>query len=374
MPVDADELRQAILACKPTTEKRDLAARSYEELREEYSSLSRYESAALRLLPPSGWDWSSCSPRLVGVRTDAVPLWRFLRKVVSRAPYPPHPGRTRKYWAMDRGRVIGLVELADGTLVNAARERWVGWDAKTRSVRRRYIIDMSTCVPIVPFGLLTGGKCLAIVVRSDDVRCDWMVHYRLPLAAIITTSLFGKSSQYNRARGWEYVGLTDGLTHSHVPIVLKRSIWQYAKQRRLKGIVDRERGSTTGQFFSLLAEVERDLGVKLPMGEVVQRGTYAAALADNAVDWLRDGLGQLQGTIWSADEASIFWQTRWRDMRYPKKADEIAEYNPQQYTLRKVMDALQSEMRRPPDRGTLANEDRQCEPDPAAPDIAQDVT
>ena len=168
--------------------------------------------------------------------------------------------------------------------------------------------------------------------------------------------------------------MTDGLAHSHVPIVLKRSIWQYAKQRRLKGIVDRERGSTTGQFFSLLAEVERDLGVKLPMGEVAQRGTYAAALADNAVDWLRDGLGQLQGTIWSADEASIFWQTRWRDMRYPKKADEIAEYNPQQYTLRKVMDALQSEMRRPPDRGTLANEGRQCEPDPAAPDIAQDVT
>jgi len=43
--------------------------------------------------------------------------------------------------------------------------------------------------------------------------------------------------------------------------------------------------------------------------------------------------------------------------------------------MRKQIEPLrQPYPKRPPDRGTLANEDRQCEPDPAAPDIAQDVT
>ena len=376
MPIDADELRQAILACKPTDEKRDLAARSLEELTEQYDSLRRYERAALALLPPAGWDWQNCSPTLLGVRRDAVPLWRFLRKVVSRAPYPPHPGRTRKYWVMDRGAVVGIVELADGTLVNAARERWVGWNKDERALRRRYCVDMSTCVAIQPFGTLTGGKCAAILVATADVESDWSSQYRMPLAAVITTSLYGKGSQYNRARGWEYIGLTQGVAHSHVPAAVKRMVWHFAKQQKLRGMAQRDAGGTIGQFFTIVEEVCRNLGVKLPRGALVQRGTYVAMLHDNARGWLCDGLGELHGTAPTIGEASAFWQTRWRNMRYAKKADELAEYDPQQYRLRTVMDYLQEETKRPPDRGTLANEDRQCEPDPAAPDIeqAQDVT
>ena len=173
------------------------------------------------------------------------------------------------------------------------------------------------------------------------------------MAAVLTTSLYGKSSQYNRLKEWAYIGQTEGVAITHIPQSVRRGCITHAKRAALRGTKDRASGATIGNFFSLFGEVCSNLGITAPKA-TAKRGVYVAPLAANAQTWLRDGHGELNHNAKTAVEASEFWQNRWRDMRFPKKADEVSEWDPAYYSLNATMERMEDE--RAPSKGTSGSQ------------------
>lgn len=71
-------------------------------------------------------------------------------------------------------------------------------------------LEMSVCVGM---GMLTRyltGKLLAYIGISDLVVVVWDWRYGTDIKYIFTTSLYGKSSIYNRIKGLKYLGLSEG--------------------------------------------------------------------------------------------------------------------------------------------------------------------
>ena len=72
------------------------------------------------------------------------------------------------------------------------------------------VVDLSVCVA---FGYLTNylsGKLAIFTAISKEVIDKYNEKYNTNIELLVTTSIFGKSSIYNRVRNLKYLGLTEG--------------------------------------------------------------------------------------------------------------------------------------------------------------------
>lgn len=89
-------------------------------------------------------------------------------------------------------------------------------------------MNMSTCVPLQPFGFnFNGGKLLASLVFSQEVQEYFQQKYNEPLLGITTTSLYGKSIQYDRLECLKFVGYTKGNSVQNIPSEVTKLCNQY---------------------------------------------------------------------------------------------------------------------------------------------------
>ena len=89
---------------------------------------------------------------------------------------------------------------------------------------------MSTRVPVQPFGYkFTGGKLLAMLVFSKEVNDYYYKKYNEPLLGITTTSLYGKSVQYDKLKELKFVGYTKGNSVKDIPSEVTKICNEYLK-------------------------------------------------------------------------------------------------------------------------------------------------
>jgi hypothetical protein len=92
-----------------------------------------------------------------------------------------------------------------------ARDTWIGWDNKARTRNLVYAMDAYVLGALPPYNHILGGKLISYLMASNEVRRIYERKYRGKvtniskrkanrLACIFTTSLYGKSSQYNRVK------------------------------------------------------------------------------------------------------------------------------------------------------------------------------
>ena len=110
------------------------------------------------------------------------------------------------------GKLIGLFGLCDPVFSVAARDAWIGWDLNARKARLRNVLEAFILGAVPPYSMLLGGKLVAMLCASDEVRRAFQRKYGegtslitgAPadgrLALIATTSALGRSSIYNRLR------------------------------------------------------------------------------------------------------------------------------------------------------------------------------
>src|SRR4030042_243147 len=148
------------------------------------------------------------------VSPKQLDLFRILRFYWS-SPYSEYVGRRIKLLVRDNALpkkpVIGIAALGSSIVHIPARDKWVGWDTKTRTKNLVYAMDAYVLGALPPYNYLLGGKLLSYIIASNEVRKIFERKYRRVvtniskrtanrLACIFTTSLYGKSSQYNRIK------------------------------------------------------------------------------------------------------------------------------------------------------------------------------
>ena len=181
-------------------------------------------------------DPPSIDPQLVQVTPDSVEsrLFRFACLLWS-VPVSQGFGRRLRFLVRDRnnGCLIGLFALGDPVFNLSARDNWIGWSHEDRRDRLVHIMDAYVVGAVPPYSKLIGGKLVAALIGSTEVKRAYEKKYlgrqsvirkrehNARLVLLTTTSALGRSSIYNRLfipNGPRFlrIGTTKGFGHFHL--------------------------------------------------------------------------------------------------------------------------------------------------------------
>jgi len=243
-------------------------------------------------------------------------LWWYGRVSVSSAPLSGEVGRRIHYLVRDKktGFVLGIVGLASDLTI-PIRDKYIGWtnDNKWKGKRINYLMNIQHCVATPELSNYLTGKLCALSALSSEIQEHFNDKYHHPLAMMTVTSLFGKSSMYNRLTGFEYLGVTKGYSVMLVPLEVKRQMREDYKREKGKhseiyynedGSVRERYGVVKGyQKLSKYAEVQRVENV---------RGVYVIPLAQNHREFLCCETDILEPLVHPPFESlANYWKERW---------------------------------------------------------------
>ncbi|WP_201778072.1 Druantia anti-phage system protein DruA [Thermanaerothrix daxensis] len=174
-------------------------------------------------------------PILVEVTTEQQHnLFRVARLLWS-IPFSKGYGRRLRFLIMDRAnnKLIGLLALQSPPLSFPARDRLFRYPPGRKTEMVNQTMDIQTLGAVPPYDRLLGGKLVALIAASNEIRQVYWHKYSgratemaqriLPphLVALTTTSAFGRSSLYNRLRYngiriAESLGYTEGYGTFHL--------------------------------------------------------------------------------------------------------------------------------------------------------------
>jgi len=184
--------------------------------------IKRYENDLLRFIA-DGREVkpSNVSPCIIEVKPDSEDelLFRYAYLHWS-IPVSAGYGRRLRFLVKDaaNNKLIGILGLGDPVYALRARDEWIGWDRKAKKENLYHVMDAFVLGAVPPYSYLLGGKLVAMLACSNEVRCAFRRRYsgkkslikekvRPPYLSLITTaSALGRSSIYNRIKtnGQEY--------------------------------------------------------------------------------------------------------------------------------------------------------------------------
>lgn len=127
-------------------------------------------------------------------------------------------------------KYLGIISLSSDAYSYEKRDEYIQWSNEDKCKKLKYIMNMSTCVPLQPFGFnFTGGKLLAMLAFSKEIQEYYFNKYKEPLLGITTTSLYGKSIQYDKLKELTFIGYTKGNSVKDVPSEVTNICNQYLK-------------------------------------------------------------------------------------------------------------------------------------------------
>jgi hypothetical protein len=258
----------------------------------------------------------------------------------SSFPSTDRPGRRMKFLIRDLGHpkqpLMGICCLSSPVRQLRVRDDWIGWQgAEHRSTRARNlvsVIDLSTCVSMPPYSALTGGKLLAGLMVSDEVRQMYQLRYRDRVTLhqkvkadefyLMTTSgCYGSNAPLYKgikSEGrslYRFIGNSRGYSHFQIDPMLYEQV---------KAFVRRRRPETAGKFrtwanskIRVLRMAARELGI--PEEDLVfsghKRAIFAAPMAHN---WRSLLLGETRKPEFIGYPAAgivNYWKQNWLSRR-----------------------------------------------------------
>jgi hypothetical protein len=159
----------------------------------------------------------------------------------------PKIGQTVRYVAQYGQSCVALLSFSASSLKCAARDRWIGWDARVQFGRLKLIANNSRFLILPEWHRPNlGSKVLALCERR--LPRDWLERFGHPLLLLET---FVDPQRFHgtvyRAANWTCVGLTQGFRrtatgYSAAPQVPKqvfvRALHPHARQRLAQPVLD----------------------------------------------------------------------------------------------------------------------------------------
>lgn len=318
------------------------------------SRLSRFEDQLLdRIASGTDIDPNRIAPRLIEVlpRTDNELLFRYACLHWS-VPTSSGYGRRLRFLVEDaqNGKLIGLFGLCDPVFSVGARDSWIGWDLRNRKKRLRNVMEAFILGAVPPYSHLLGGKLVATLCASDEVRHAFRRKYGQGislikrkaadgrLALIVTSSALGRSSVYNRVRYQNRrlmlpIGFTGGWGEFQFANGAYSKIREYAESFCDQTAKHESWGTGFRNRREVIRRVLASVGLSGQwMNHGVRRELFVMPLAKNSCEFLRDECNRLRWYHQSAAALADYSLTRWVLPR-AERNHEYLDYSGESFRL-----------------------------------------
>ena len=278
-------------------------------------------------------DPASIQPELVQVLPSSPEsrLFRFACLLWS-VPVSQGFGRRLRFLVRDKqnGCLIGLFALGDPVFNLSARDNWIGWTHQDRRDRLVHVMDAYVVGAVPPYSHLIGGKLVAALMGSMEVKQAYERKYlaresvirkrnnRARLVLLTTTSALGRSSIYNRLAipdGPRFlrIGSTKGFGHFHLYGSVFDSLREHLEAIGHPYASGHRFGMGPNWKLRVARAALEDLGIdgNSILRHGVEREVYAIPLADNWREVLAGKRKRTRSLTRSAAEISRFCLNRW---------------------------------------------------------------
>ncbi|MGA3286738.1 MAG: Druantia anti-phage system protein DruA [Bacteroidota bacterium] len=271
------------------------------------------------------------------------------------SPYSEYVGRRIKLLIRDSSLpdkpIIGIAALGSSIIHIPERDEWVGWDIKTRTRNLVYTMDAYILGALPPYNYLLGGKLVSYILASNEVRNIFSHKYKNKitniskrkanrLACIFTTSLYGKSSQYNRIKFdnrllYIPIGKTKGYGTLHLTDETFDAMRELTKSRKI--IITNRFGDGPIWRMRVIRTASELLGFdpNFLLQHSFQRNIYAIPLAHNFKEFLTGIHSKLNYFDYPLSSIVEYWQTRWLKQRKsnPDVRRNVLAFAPEQFRI-----------------------------------------
>lgn len=278
-------------------------------------------------------DPASIDPELVEVTAQSLEsrLFRFACLLWS-VPVSQGFGRRLRFLVRDRqnGCLIGLFALGDPVFNLSARDSWIGWTHEDRCERLVHVMDAYVVGAVPPYSRVIGGKLVAALMASSEVKRAYERKYigreaviskkenRARLVLLTTTSALGRSSIYNRLaipNGARYlrIGTTKGFGHFHLSGEIFESLRGYLEATGHPYASGHRFGMGSNWRIRVARAALEKIGIDgngiLKHG--VEREVYAIPVASNWQDILLGRHKNVRSCTLPTSEIADFCLNRW---------------------------------------------------------------
>jgi len=265
-------------------------------------------------------------------------LFRVYRHYWS-SPYSEYVGRRIKIivrdLALSNKPVIGIIALGSSIIHIPERDKWIGWDKNKRTENIIYTMDAYVLGALPPYNYLLGGKLLSYLIASKELINIYKRKYKNritsisnrkanDIACIFTTSLYGKSSQYNRItyndiKLYELIGYTKGYGSLHLTDETFNAMIELLKEKNI--LISNRFGYGPSWRMRVVRSVADILGFDSDflLRHSFKRAIYLTPLASNYLEFLNGNDKKLKYYNFSIKDLSEYWRNRW----YLKRKDNL---------------------------------------------------
>ncbi|OGG55067.1 hypothetical protein A3D62_01825 [Candidatus Kaiserbacteria bacterium RIFCSPHIGHO2_02_FULL_49_11] len=303
---------------------------------------------------------SKIKPRIEVCETkEQNNLFRLFRYYWS-SPASDYVGRRMRLIIRDDGvegsPVMGIAAIGSSIIHIPDRDKWIGWDTKTRSENLISMMDAYVIGALPPYNELLGGKLMAYILASNELRTLYKKKYRgkktiikgrtaSRLVLLATTSLYGThSAQYARLKYgktllYQPIGSTSGYGSLHISSETFEAMRELAE---VKGFNTSNRFGMGPNWRMRIIRATCDI-LKLDSDVILkhsfQRGLYAVSLAVNSKSFLRGESKSLIYRNMPLKKLVKFWKKRWFDMRIqnPDVIQRVRSFSPANFEIKQTL-------------------------------------
>ncbi len=250
-------------------------------------------------------------------------LWDYLKIMTTSALTSESGFGSIKILVKDNNTntYIGLLQLTYDLYSLEERDKYIGWNDENKKIKinniskTSYLVNIATCIGLQPMAHnMNIGKLLVGIVFSQEVLDYFYKKRNHYYTCVVTTSLYGKSIQYDRLPFIKLIGYTKGYGIKQFPIYLDKKICDFynkychEKNNSLKKMFKYKR------VFNLLGYNVDDI---LYHGD--KRGIYIGYVSSKSKDFLNDksetfGLENIK----PLNSVVEWWKERWAKKRYER--------------------------------------------------------
>lgn len=140
--------------------------------------------------------------------------WLSYVHMTTSLPYKGAVGRQIKIFVKCNDHILGMIHLTSPLAQMKVRDKYLNLENKWEDLKKIYNIE--TCVPTRKYANFLTGKLMIYVLYSNVVYEYIKSKYGDYPIGFETTSLYGKSSIYNRIPFFKYLGLTEGMSAVYI--------------------------------------------------------------------------------------------------------------------------------------------------------------
>ena len=273
--------------------------------------------------------------------------WAAVRRMIHTMDFTANPGRNVKINVKDRvsGKLLGQISLASDVTAMAVRDNFIGWTKDNKFVdgKLNNTTIASTIVCTQPLGYnFLGGKLIAMMTTTPEVRAYWKEKYKNVLIAVGTTSLYGIHSQYNGIPLFKTLGESAGKISMKPDDKFYDPWHQWIKENHSEWYdenITRERarngasmgyeanGPVSGIKQKILGKIFKECSIKAnEYHHGFKRGVYMAMMYENGCEFLRNEITEdkliLKDKFKQGNEYIQKWWKKHAISRYTKLHDE----------------------------------------------------